>query len=76
MKSIYRCSTYGFLEMSGVCEADREGIELAAICMDGVYGAAFIPNDRKLHVIFNPQKTDLYEISCTIALAGYHTYFA
>jgi hypothetical protein len=71
MKSIYRHSKYGFLEIEDAGEADSGDIELAAICVNGVYGAAFIPNDRKLHIIFNPQKTDLYEVSCAIALAGF-----
>jgi len=73
MRSIYRCSRYGFVEITGICEADRTDIELAALCVSGVYGAAMIVRDKKLHVIFNPEVTDLNEISQTIALIGYQT---
>lgn len=72
MKSIYRCSTYGFLEIENTCPVDKTGIELSASCVSGVYGAAFIPGESRLHVIFNPEKTNLYEINCAIALAGYY----
>jgi len=72
MKSIYRCSTYGFLEIKDACPVDKTGIELAASCIRGVYGAAFIISQGRLHIIFNPEKTSLYEINCAIALAGYY----
>lgn len=73
MKSIYRCSKYGFLEIKDGCQAYKTNIELAALCVNGIYGVAFIENDQKLHVIFNPEKTGLYEISRAVALAGYNT---
>lgn len=68
MKSIYRCSAYGFLEIEDVCLADQADVELAVLCVSGVYGACFAGNDKKLHVIFNPERTNLYEIGCAIAL--------
>lgn len=73
MKSIYRSSRYGFLEIEDGSQAYKTDIELATLCVNGVYGAAFIENDQKLHVIFNPERTGLYEISCAVALAGYNT---
>lgn len=74
MKSIYRRSTYGFFEIEETCEADKADIELAVLCVNGVYGACFAVNDKKIHVIFNPERTNLYEISCAIALVGHHVH--
>lgn len=71
MKSIYRCSTYDFLEIGDICETDKADIELAALCVNGVYGAAFIISQGRLHIIFNPEKTNLCEMSFVIELAGY-----
>lgn len=71
MKSIYRCSTHGFLKIEDNCQMDKADIELAALCVNGVYGASFAVDDKKLHVIFNPEKTNLYEISCAIIQTGY-----
>lgn len=74
MKSIYRCSTYGFLNIEDTVETDKADIELAALCVNGVYAAALIIGDKKLHIIFNPQKTGLYEVSSAVALIGYQTH--
>jgi hypothetical protein len=74
MKSIYRCSTYGFLEIEDACPANKADVELAALCVNGVYGACLVVNDKKLHVIFNPERTNLYEINYAIALTGYQAH--
>lgn len=66
MESIYRCSAYGFLEIEETCETDKADIELAASCVSGVYGASFIASQGRLHIIFNPKKTSLHEISCSL----------
>lgn len=74
MKSIYRYSTYGFLDVEDTCLADKADIELAALCISGVYGAAFIASQGRLHIIYNPEKTNLYEINCAIIMAGYYSH--
>lgn len=74
MESIYRRSIYGFLEIEDIYEADKADIELAALCVSGVYGAAFILSQGRLHIIFNPEKNNLCEICCAIALTGYHAH--
>lgn len=70
LKSIYRCSKYGFLVVDHVCELDESLVELAALCIYGVYGAAFVEKEKKLHIIFNPTITNLNEISQAIMLIG------
>jgi|GEM_PF-2978413 len=72
MKSIYRCSKYGFLEIKDFNEADKADIELAALCVNGVYGASLVIDNKKLHLIFNPENTNLYEISRSIDLTGHN----
>ncbi|MDR2948259.1 MAG: hypothetical protein LBV71_03530 [Prevotella sp.] len=67
------------LQMLGICiygnRADvRTGqnyyrIELAALCVAGVYGSVFIEADGILHIIFNPEKTNPDEIGKAIELA-------
>ncbi len=69
MKSIYRSSKYGFLKV-GTCELDKSLVELAALCIHGVYGTAFVEKEKILHIIFNPTITNLNEISQTIMLTG------
>jgi hypothetical protein len=70
LKSIYRCSKYGFLEVDHICDLDRSLIELAILCIHGVYGTAFVEEEKKLHIIFNPTITNLNEISQAILLIG------
>lgn len=74
MKSIYRCSKYGFLEIEDKCQMDKADIELAVLCVSGVYGACFAVDDKRLHVIFNPERTSIYEINCAIVLTGHKAY--
>ncbi len=62
MKTIFRCSEYGFLEVGRIGGQDKTTIELAALCVAGVYGASFVEEDGMLHIIFDPGKTGLDEI--------------
>lgn len=70
MKSIYKCSEYGFLEVEHDQELDKSLVELATSCVQGVYGIAFVEKEKILHVIFDPTITDLDEISHAIILSG------
>lgn len=69
MKTIFRCSEYGFLEVDRVCEPDKTIIELAALSATGVYGATFTIEDGVLHVIFDSEKTTMNEISRAVKQA-------
>lgn len=69
METIFRCSEYGFLKIDQVCEPDKTVIELAALCVDGIYGAAFIVEDGILHIIFDPEKISLDEIGRAVEQA-------
>lgn len=69
MKTIFRRSEYSFMEVDRVCEPDKTVIELAALSIAGVYGATFIIEDGILHVIFDPEKTGMDEISRAVKQA-------
>jgi hypothetical protein len=70
METIFRCSEYGFLEIGQMCEQDKTIIELAALCVAGVYGAVFVVEDGILHIIFNPEKANSDEIGKAVKLAA------
>lgn len=70
MKSIYKCSKYGFLEIEHTCELDKSLVELATLCVHGVHGTAFVEKEKILHVIFDPTITNLNEISQAIVLTS------
>lgn len=68
MESIFRRSEYGFLKIGQAGEQDKCSIELAALCVTGVYGAAFITEEAILHIIFDPEETGLNEIRQAVSL--------
>jgi hypothetical protein len=69
METTYRHSEYGFQEIDRVCKPGKTIIELATLCVNGVYGATLVTEDGILYVIYDPDKTCLDGISRAIGHA-------
>lgn len=59
--------------VSGNCELCKERIEKAAKSVNGISGAVWDVNTMKIHVVFNPMKTNPDAIQGAIAKAGHDT---
>lgn len=61
------------IEVKGNCEMCKKRIEKAAFSVSGVKSATWNPEDKKLHVILNEEKTSDLEIQKAIAKVGHDT---
>ncbi|HEU4497044.1 MAG TPA: heavy metal-associated domain-containing protein [Flavobacterium sp.] len=61
------------IEVKGNCEMCKKRIEKAAYSISGVKSAEWHPDDKKLHLILNEEKTNSLEVQKAIAKAGHDT---
>lgn len=73
MEFISRNIRYVDLIVKGHCEVCKQRIESAALSIKGVISAVWIITEDVLHLSFDPQETDLDEISRAVAMIGYDT---
>ncbi|TAJ11309.1 copper chaperone [Marinilabiliaceae bacterium JC017] len=61
------------ITVAGNCDMCKDRIETAARSVDGVIVAEWNAETKKLHVSYDPQKTDVDAIQKTIANVGHDT---
>ncbi|MDR1502251.1 MAG: cation transporter [Prevotella sp.] len=73
MDIIYNNLKYAALTVQGNCEICKQRIENAALSVNGVFSATWNVQNGKLQIGFNPEKTNIGEISEAIAKVGHDT---
>ena len=72
-QSISVKNEHAMISVPGLCEMCKERIEKAAKGVNGVLSASWDLNTGKLHLNFDPEKTDVDAVSKAVALVGYDT---